>query len=136
MAQRGDKLSIKEYSSIQIKISLEKKEELKRKLDKEHITVTQLISNYIDEIILKDGNINLNNRDINNVISDLIDENLKLKKEIEKAKQRARRGGRKKIIKDKEIIRKIKNDKRSYRKLSEIYGVSTGTITRIKNNKY
>lgn len=129
-------MSIKEYSSIQVKISLEKKEELKRKLDKEHITVTQLISNYIDEIILKDGNINLNNRDINNVISDLIDENLKLKKEIEKAKQRARRGGRKKIIKDKEIIRKIKNDKRSYRKLSEIYGVSTGTITRIKNNKY
>ena len=129
-------MSIKEYSSIQVKISLEKKEELKRKLDKEHITVTQLISNYIDEIILKDGNINLNNRDINNVISDLIDENLKLKKEIENAKQRARRGGRKKIIKDKEIIRKIKNDKRSYRKLSEIYGVSTGTITRIKNNKY
>ncbi|MGV3027094.1 hypothetical protein ACED96_15445 [Clostridium thermobutyricum] len=122
---------------LQIRLSKDKKEKLKEISDNKKISISTILCNYIDEIILKDENIISENMMLNNtVIKKLIDENLKLKNEIEGAKQRARRGGRKKIIKDNETVIKIKNDERSYRELAEIYGVSVGTISKIKNDEY
>ena len=118
---------------IQIRVSKAKKEKLKEIAKRKNLNMTMILCNYIDEIILKDGNINFNNIEENDVIRNLIDENLILSEEIEKAKQRARRGGRKRIIEDEEIIKKIQKSKKSYSKLSKEYGVSIGTIQAIKN---
>lgn len=120
---------------IQIRVSKAKKEKLKEIAKRKNLNMTMILCNYIDEIILKDGNINFNNIEGNDVIKNLIDENLILSEEIEKAKQRARRGGRKRIIEDEEIIKKIQKSKKSYLKLSKEYGISVGTIQAIKKRK-